>query len=165
MESTAGHDSSTVEVRRGFKLVFQAIQLSWGRVFKRVFQFHVCGRLVSLRDSNVIVEQFVHSVEKCTPKPYLHPVSSFFPELDSSQMMEIPAGDYCRCVSCSPCGIYIAAGTGRDIAILKTSNVEISRLFSGTHWSGQLHTVLRRVRENSIRVLGWEGYGVAVGAV
>ncbi len=87
-----GLQSIAEEARQGFKDIFKAVQVSWGRMVSglRVFQFQVCGRLISMRKSNVIIDTYLTSVEKFTPKPYLVPVSSFFPELNSALITEIP---------------------------------------------------------------------------
>ncbi len=70
----------------------------------RVFQFEVCGRLASSRKPSGIIDIYLNSVKKYTPKPYLVPVSSFFPELNSALITEIPVGGWCNCVASSPSG-------------------------------------------------------------
>ncbi len=55
-----------------------------------VYQFQLCGRLASARKSNIIADTYLRSIEKCSPKPYLRPVSS---ELDSALLMEVPVGE------------------------------------------------------------------------
>ncbi len=67
----------------------------------------------------------MNSFEAYTAKPYLKPVSTFFPELDDALMMEIPLGGWCCCVASSPCGRYIAAGAGADIVVAKSSTGEV----------------------------------------
>ncbi len=133
MENSSERLSISAEVRQGFKAIFKAVQLSWGRMLSglRLFQFHVCGRLVTLRKSNGIVDTYLNSVEKYTPKPYLVPVSSFFPELNRALITEIPVGGRCDCVASSPCGRYIAAGAGADILVARSSSGETLRRLRG----------------------------------
>ncbi len=65
----------------GILYIFKALQQSLARmaIGQRVFQFQVCGRLAGLRKSNAIVDAYLKSIERRTPKPYLRPLSSFFP--------------------------------------------------------------------------------------
>ncbi len=99
------------EVREQFGQIFKAVQVSWGRTGKgrRAFQFQVCGHLEHLRKSSALVDVYLKSLEKWTPKPILVPVSTFFGELDSGLMMEIPLGGQCCCVASSACGQYICS--------------------------------------------------------
>ncbi len=133
MEKSGESESIDVEVRNGFKDIFTAVQLSWARMITglRVFQFQVCGRLASVRKLNVIVDAYLQSVEKCTPKPYLLPVNSFFLELDSALIMEVPVGPRCLCVANSPCGRYIAVGAEADIVVAERTCGEILQRLRG----------------------------------
>ncbi len=118
---------------RGFEQIFKALQLSWGRVGDglRAFQFQVCERLVSLRAANAIVDVFLKSIETNTPKPYLLPVNSFFSDLSSGQIMEVPVGGWCDCIASSPCGRYLAAGAGVDIVVADISTGEMLQRLKG----------------------------------
>lgn len=77
-----------------------------------------------MRTEDVIADAVVKSFEVHTPKPYLKPVNSFFPELNSAQVMEIPLEGSCFSVACSPCGRYIAAGDGYEIVVADANTGE-----------------------------------------
>ncbi len=101
IENSMERQSIAEETRKGFRDIFKAVQLSWGRRIVtglRVFQFYAGGRLASVRKSNVIIETYLSSVEKFTPKPCLVPVNSFFPELNSALTLEIPRWRGCAVV-------------------------------------------------------------------
>ncbi len=98
-----------------------------GRLGKswRTFQFHACGRLGYLRKSSALVDAYLKSMEKWTPKPCLMPLSTFFPELDDALVMEISLGGRCWCVASSPCGRYIAGWRlGRILWLRKAAVVK-----------------------------------------
>ncbi len=88
------------------------------------FQFQMCGRLFSSRNSNLIFDAVMKSFEAHTPKPYLVPESSFFPDLNSAQIMEIPVGGMCWSVACSPCGRYVLAGGGHNVVVARLNEQE-----------------------------------------
>ncbi len=48
--------------------------------------------LLSLRNRDIIIDTAMKSFVEHTPKPYLVPLCSFFPDLNSAQIMEIPVG-------------------------------------------------------------------------
>ncbi len=133
IENSGERESMVEELRQSFKDIFKTVQLLWARVVseQRAFQFSVCGRLARARKSNVIIDTYLKSVEKYAPKPCLVPVSSFFPELNSALITEIPVGGRCTCVSSSPCGRYIAAGAGADILVASISSGEILQRLRG----------------------------------
>ncbi len=58
---------------KGLKKIFEVARLSWGSRLEemRSFQFQVCGRLLSLRKSNAIVDAYFKSVLKETPEAVL----------------------------------------------------------------------------------------------
>ncbi len=60
IDNSTERRSIAEEARQGFKTIFKAVQLSWGRMVTglKVFQFNVCGRLASVRKSNAIIETF-----------------------------------------------------------------------------------------------------------
>ncbi len=109
------------------------IQLSWGSFIngKRAFQFQMCGRLLNLRNKDVIVDAVMKSFQAYTPKPYLIPVNGFFPALNSAQVLEIPVGGFCGSVSSSPCGRYIASGSGGDIVLADANTGDILKRLHG----------------------------------
>ncbi len=121
------------EVRQSFKYMFKTVQMSWARMMARlrIFQFYVCGHLAGMRKSNFVIDTYLNSVEKYTPNSYLVPVSSFFLELHSALITEIPVGGYCDCVASSLYGRYIAAGSGADILVARTSSGEIVQSLYG----------------------------------
>ncbi len=139
--SRRGEPESVVgELRQSFEDVFKAVQLSRPRMETglRTFQFQVCSRLVDLRKSSAVVETYLQSVQRNTPTPYLLPVKSIFPDVESGLVMEIPlGGTEGVCVACSPCGRYIAAGNSDIIVIVKTSSGEILQRFRPDN--GSLH--------------------------
>ncbi len=132
MESL-GPELLAAEVKHSFEHIWKAVQLSWGRMVTgpRVFQFHLCGRLESLRMSSILVNSYFKSIEKFTPKPCLVPMNSFFPELHSALMMELPVGGPCHCVASSPCGRYIAAGAGGDILVADSNTYDVLKRMRG----------------------------------
>ncbi len=90
-------------------------------------QFQVCGRLVKLKESNAILNNYVESLLKYTEKPYLVPVTSFFPDPRSGELMDIEIGDSCHDVCWSPCGRYIAVSTMKDVFVQDAFSGEILR--------------------------------------
>ncbi len=162
--NTAGERLSIFEeIRQAFKYIFRAVQLSWGWMDTglRVFQFQACGRLAGVRKSNFIVDTFLNSVEKYTPKPYLVPVSSFFEELNSALITEIPVRG-CDCVASSPCGRYIAVGDRSDILVARSSSGEILQRLRG-HGGEVLCVAFAAGWEKLSPGLGREGYDVGLG--
>ncbi len=132
-ESAIGNGISVSQVIHSFKQIFKAVRLSWGRFSegRRSFQFHLCGRLIRLKKSNVIVDKYLKSLEASTPTPYLVPITPIFPHLNDAQLYEIPIGGSCYCVACSPCGKYIAAGAENDVAVIDASTGKILRRLRG----------------------------------
>ncbi len=129
-----GEIESIKRTRVSFQSILKAIQLSWGRFFRgeREFQFQICGRLSNLRGKDVIVDAIVSSFEAHTSKPYLKPVTSFFPELNSAQINEIRISDSCFCVGSSPRGRYFAFGVPNSIAVANASTGEVFKLLHVT---------------------------------
>ncbi len=85
---------------------------------------------MNLRKSSAVIETYLKSVQSNTPAPYLLPVNSFFPDLESGLVMEFPVGGVdCYCVASSPCGLYIAIGAFGGIVIAKASSGEILKRF------------------------------------
>ncbi len=132
-ESEGSTDLEACNVGRSLKQIFKAVLLSWGRMSEglRVFYFHVSGRLLSLRKKNVLVEAYLKSLEGSTPKPYLVPLSPFFPDLSDAQVMEIPVGGECECVASSSCGRFIAAGAGHQVVVAQENTGEILQRLKG----------------------------------
>ncbi len=126
-------DIPNESTRNSFRLILKAVQLSWGRFFdgQRAFQFQLCGRLLMIRSKDVIIDAFLRSFEEHTPKPYLQHVSCFFPDLDSPQIREIPVGGGCYSVACSPCGRFIAAGSGSGVVLLYADTGDIVKRLHG----------------------------------
>ncbi len=116
-------------IYESFGLLFRTLQLSWGRISggRRELQYSVCGRLVKLKESNAILNKYVESLLKYTEKPYLVPVTPFFPDPRSGELMDIVVGNSCLKVCCSPCGRYIAALTVRDVFVLDAFSGAILR--------------------------------------
>ncbi len=112
-----------VEFGKSFKEIFKAVQISWGRMATRLrfSQFQVCGRLARARKSNVIVDGYLQSVEKCSRKAYLIPISPFLPELDSALVMKIPIGDWSNCVVSSPVGATLHLGLDRILRLCRVA--------------------------------------------
>ncbi len=140
--------------RESFQLILKAVQLSWGRFSdgQRSFQFQICGRLWSTRNKDVIVDAVMNSFEAHTPKPYLKPVSSFFPELNSAQILEIPVGGRCYWVACSPCGGYIAAGSGGDIVVADVNTGDVLKRLHSHSAHREMRKILWRIEENCLWV-------------
>ncbi len=133
---TSGRTAEVIHstgIRESFELLFKAIQLSWGRFLEgqRPYQFQMCGRLLNKRSEDGLVDAVINSFEAHTPRPYLKPVSSFFPELKSAQIMEIPVGGSCKRLTCSPCGKYIAAGSGQDIVLADVNTGDVLKRLLG----------------------------------
>ncbi len=124
---------SLKDIRGSFQVILKAAQLSWGRFLngQRAFQFQMYGRLLCMRSKDVIVDAVMNSLEAHTPKPFLKPVSSFFPDLNSAQIYEIPVGGWCGCVAFSPCGSYIAAGSRHDIVLVDLNTGEVLKRLHG----------------------------------
>ncbi len=121
---TARHVSK--RTYESFGLLFRTLQQSWGRISggRRELQFQICGRLVKLKESNVILNKYVESLLKYTEKPYLVPVTSFFSDPRSGELMDTPIGGSIYEVCCSPCGRYIAASTFKDEFVLDAFPVQ-----------------------------------------
>ncbi len=119
--------------RESFHLILKVVQLSWGSFFdgQRAFQFQMCGRLSRMRNKDVIVDAVMNSFETHTAKPYLKPVSCLFPEVNSAQILEVPVGEWCDCVTCSPCGRYIAAGGGPDVVVADINTGDVLKRLHG----------------------------------
>ncbi len=118
-------------LHESFALIFRALQLSWGRISggRRELLFQMCGRLVKLRKGNVFLNKYLESLSLYTEKPYLVPVTAFFPDPRSGELMDIQVGENCDAVCCSPCGRYIAASTSSDVVVLDAlSGAILSRL-------------------------------------
>ncbi len=71
--------------------------------------------LLEFEDTDVIVEAVMNSFKAYAPKPFLKLVSSFFPDLNRAQIMEIPGGSCEVSVACSPCGRYVVSASNAII--------------------------------------------------
>ncbi len=129
----AGTETPVVEFEQTFGQIFRALRISWGRFLEglRAFQFQVCGRLLRLRRTSIIVDKYLKSVETNTPMPYLVSLTPVFPELNDAQLYEIPVGGTCCCVACSPCGKYCVAGAQNDIVVIDAGTGIILRRLIG----------------------------------
>ncbi len=123
----------------------------------------MCGRLPSMRNKDVIVDAVMKSFEAHTPKPYLKPVSSFFPEVNSAQLLEIPVGGRCRWVSCSPCGDYIAAGGGWDVVVADANTGDVLKRLHGhskdvtcVKFVGGSKRIVSASEDGTVAVWEWE---------
>ncbi len=160
------HDSRLFEVRRAFRQIFKALLPSWGTLMmegRRSFQFRLCGLLRSLRQVDVVVDVYLKSVESCTPKPFLLPVSTFFPELASAPKIEVPIGGDCECIDCSPCGNYVTAGTKNEIVVAEIRTGEtLQRLRGHTQVVWSVHFVqgskkiVSGSRDGTVMVWDWQ---------
>ncbi len=119
--------------------------------------------LLSLRNSEVIFDAVMKSFEAHTPKPYLVPLCSFFPDLDSAQIMEIPVGDWCRSVACSPCDRYVLAGGGHNVVVADSiTGVALKKLegHSGrvqcVRFVAGSQTIVSASEDKTIAVWEWE---------
>ncbi len=133
-ETTWDQNLSLSEIRRGFKCVLRAVQASFGtRVAEgqRTFQFQVCGRLRNSREDSAIVDAYLKSVQEHTPKPYLLPVSAFFPDLSTTPIMEIRVGRRGHYLACSPCERYVAVGAGKEVVLAEIATGEILQRLLG----------------------------------
>ncbi len=111
----------------------------------------MCGRLLSLSKNNVIIDTHLKSVLRHTPRPYLMPVSTFFPDLSNAQILEIPVGDQCVSVTRSCCGRYIAAGTDHRIVVADAMTGDILK---SLNCHADVVRCLRFIRDGSEIVSG-----------
>ncbi len=84
-----------------------------------------------MKGKDSIVDSVLTSFEEHTPKPILKPLNSFFSELNSAQIFEIPVGGQCSDVACSPCGLYIAAGGGLNIVLAVANTGDVLKRLHG----------------------------------
>ncbi len=119
-----------------------------------------------MRNKDVIVDAVMKSFEAHTPKPYLKPMSCFFPEVNSAQLLEIRVGAWCDWVSCSPCGDYIAAGGGQDVVVADVNTGDVlkrlhghSSLVTCVKFVGGSKKIVSASRDGTVAVWEWGEVG------
>ncbi len=150
-----------------FAVLFRALQLSWGRICggRRELQFQMWGRLFKVRKSYVVLNKYLESLSMHTEKPYLMPVTGFFPDPRSAQLMDIPIGGHCNTVSYSPCGRYITAGECSNVLVLDALSGSIlrrleghSRLVTSAVFVPGSRKIVSASRDSTIMLWMWENY-------
>ncbi len=119
------------------------------------------GRLFSAKRDSDLIDRVLDSFEVHTPKPYLKPVSSFFPQLKSAQITEIPAGGLCERLACSLCGRYIAAGNRFDVVVADASTGDVLKRLHGSNatcakFAGGSEKIVYASEDGTVAVWEWE---------